>query len=121
MVEEGFNEKQLYGSQEILRLIRERQREVRELAGVLAGQAEVEIGLLELVAAVVNSQAFNIFLFILKNAPVTSRRIKMEFPPTTVDRYLPQLEAVGAVEHHNYRYRVRRRERKGKKREASVV
>jgi len=110
MVEEGFNEKQLYGSQEILRLIQERQGEVRELAGILAGRAGVEVGLLERVATVVNSQAFNIFLFILKNAPVTKRRIKMEFPSTTVDRYLPQLEAVEAIERRGYRYWVKRKE-----------
>ena len=106
----GFREEQLYGSGEILRLIQEKHGEVRELAGILAGRAGVEVGLLERVAAVVNSQAFNIFLFILKNAPVTKRRIMMEFPSTTVDRYLPQLEAVEAVEHHHYRYRVRRKE-----------
>ena len=104
----GFREEQLYGSGEILRIIEERQSEVRVLAGILAGRAGVETYLLKRVAALVNNQALNLFLFILEMGPVSMLNIKNEFPSTTVHRYLPQLEAVEAVEHFNHRYRVKR-------------
>jgi len=105
---EGFREEELYGSEEILRQIQGRQEDIRSLAGILARRAGIEMALLEKVALVVNHQALNIFLYILRNAPVSRRRIKMEFPSTTVDRYLPQLEAAGAIEQYMYRYWVKR-------------
>ena len=112
---EGFRREELYGDERVLRLIDEKLSEARELAGILADRAGVEPGLLERVAGVVNHQGFNIFLFILRNGPVTKRRLYTEFPPSTVDRYLPLFEGVEAIEYHDYRYGVRRIRRPGER------
>lgn len=108
-----FRREELYGDERILQLIEEKQSEVRELAGILADRAGVEPYLLERVAGAINHQGFNIFLFILKNGPVTRRRLYIEFPPSTVDRILPLFEGVGAIEHHGVKYQVRRLQRAG--------
>ena len=100
----------LLGSEEILKRMEEKQREIQALAGILVDRAEIEIILLERVALVVNNQALNIFLFLLKNGPATRRQLKMRFPSSTVDRYMTQLEAVEAVEHRSYKYHVKRKQ-----------
>jgi hypothetical protein len=104
----GFREEELYGSEEILRKIIEKQEEIRGLSEILVERAEIDVGLLEKVTRVVDHQALNIFVYILKNTPVSRRRIKMEFPSSTVDRYLPQLEAAGAIIHRGFRYWIKR-------------
>jgi len=103
-----FRREELYGDERILQLIEGKQSEVRELAGILADRADVESYLLERVAGAIKNQGLNIFLFILRNGPVTRRHLYKEFPPSTVDRYLPLFEGVEVIERHDYEIWVRR-------------
>jgi len=103
-----FKKETLLGSEEILRLVEEKQRERQEYTHILAHRAGVELFLLERVAQVANNQVLFIFMFILKNGPVTRKELKRVFSSSSVDRYLPQLEAVEAVESRGTKYRVKR-------------
>ena len=103
-----FKKEVLLGSEEILKLVEEKQREIQTYTHILAGRAGVEMFLLERVAQVANNQALNIFLFILKNGRVTRKELKRVFSSSSVDRYLPQLEAVEAVESRGTKIRVKR-------------
>lgn len=105
----GFRVEQLYGSREILSIMKENQDEVIVFAEILADRAEITMDQLKRLGVVVNNQAYNIFLFILEMGPAHLKQVKKVFPHSTVDRVLPKLEAVEVVEHRNYVYRVKRK------------
>lgn len=103
-----FNEYSLLGVEGLLKKFEEYQERLILIAQVLATRSQIETSLLERLCEILNNQGLNIFVYIFKYEPVTRKQLKHVFPSTTVDRYLPQLEAVQAIEYRKYHYRIKR-------------
>ncbi|MFP3952220.1 MAG: hypothetical protein ACLFVP_08810 [Candidatus Bathyarchaeia archaeon] len=103
-MDRDFDISELYSNEELLRQLDEHQARIRAIFKTLAFRAGVQIYLLERLASLVNHQAFNIVLFILKNGPVSREKLMTVFPSTTLYRYLPQLEYVGVLELQDSKY-----------------